>query len=180
MKNILLGISLLFIFNSMSAQTPNTHACNSPEAAQFDFWLGTWEGYYSDTLKPALNIISKPIGNCVIEENFSDPNNGFLGKSFSVYNPKTKKWQQNWVDNQAGYLTLTGEFKDDKMQLNTEVVKPDGSKILQRIIYFNITADSFDWNWEASTDDGKTWTVNWKIHYKRLKAKTVVTEKRKK
>jgi hypothetical protein len=179
MKNILLGISLLFICNSMSAQTPNKNACNSPEATQFDFWLGTWEGYYSDTLKPALNSITKPIGNCVIEENFKDPNNGFLGKSFSVFNPQTKKWQQTWVDNQAGYITLTGEFKDGSMQLNTEVLKPNGSKVWQRMIYFNIKDDSFDWNWEASTDEGKTWTVNWQIHYKRMKFPPAVTKKKK-
>jgi hypothetical protein len=177
MKNIVLGISLLFICHSLHAQTPNKNACSSPEAAQFDFWIGIWEGYYSDTLKPAQNIISKPIGNCVIEENFSDPNNGYLGKSFSVFNPKTKKWQQNWVDNQGGYITLTGEFTDGKMQLNTEVVKPDGSKILQRMIYYNIAADSFDWNWEASTDEGKTWMVNWKIHYKRMKFPPAKTKK---
>ncbi len=151
------------------AQQQQHDPCNTAEAAQFDFWLGTWDAVYSDTLKPGLNIISKPIGNCVIEENFYDPNNGYRGKSFSVYNPATKKWQQTWADNQAGYIVLTGEFKDGKMQLNTEEIAANGKKTMKRMIYYNITEKSFDWNWEASTDEGKTWTVNWKIHYKRVK-----------
>ena len=44
---------------------------------------------------------------------------------------------------------------------------PDGTKILQRMVYKNITADEFDWSWESSSDGGKTWQVMWPIHYKR-------------
>jgi hypothetical protein len=36
-----------------------------------------------------------------------------------------------------------------------------------RMVFTNIKPDSFDWRWEASTDGGKTWQVNWPIHYKR-------------
>jgi hypothetical protein len=35
------------------------------------------------------------------------------------------------------------------------------------MVWKNISAAEFDWSWEASRDGGKTWQVNWPIHYKR-------------
>jgi hypothetical protein len=37
------------------------------------------------------------------------------------------------------------------------------------MVWYNITADEFDWNWERSDDGGKTWEVKWQIKYKRKK-----------
>ena len=53
------------------------------------------------------------------------------------------------------------------MTLAREAPKPDGSNVLQRMVYKNITTSEFDWSWENSTDDGKTWKVVWPIHYHR-------------
>jgi hypothetical protein len=35
------------------------------------------------------------------------------------------------------------------------------------MVWFNIEADQFDWNWERSDDKGKTWRALWEIKYKR-------------
>jgi hypothetical protein len=53
------------------------------------------------------------------------------------------------------------------MILQREGVRPDGTKVLQRMVWKNITTSEFDWSWEASLDGGKSWQVNWPIHYKR-------------
>jgi hypothetical protein len=34
------------------------------------------------------------------------------------------------------------------------------------MVWKNITANELDWSWEASHDGGKTWQVQWPIHYK--------------
>jgi hypothetical protein len=166
MRNIFTLFLLLFMSATSFSQNPAP--CSSPEAAQFDFWLGEWELTYNDTVH-ATNTISKQLGSCVIEENFDDPANKYKGRSWSVYSPQLKKWQQTWVDNAGAYLDFTGEFKDQKMQMNREFINPKGQKIMQRMVYYNIAAGHFDWNWESSADGGKTWTVNWKIHYQRKK-----------
>ncbi len=45
-------------------------------------------------------IIKSILGGCVIHENFDgNPSLAFHRKSFSVYNPQLKLWQQTWVDN---------------------------------------------------------------------------------
>ncbi len=91
------------------------------------------------------------------------------GRSFSVYVPREHRWKQTWVDNEGGYLDFTGSLKNGEMILSREGTRPDGTRVLQRMVFKNIAADQFDWSWENSKDNGKTWQVIWPIHYQRKK-----------
>jgi hypothetical protein len=74
------------------------------------------------------------------------------------------------VDNQGGYIVLTGEFKNGKMTLYTEpVLQTNGTKQQYRMVYYDINTESFVWDWELTTDEGKTWINKWRIHYARKK-----------
>ena len=149
------------------AQTNAPKPCTAPECSQFDFWIGDWSLTYNDTMH-AVNRISKEMDGCLIHEHFYDAAKSYAGESWSVYNPLTKLWQQTWVDNQGGYIVLTGVFKDGRMTLFTEPAPMTGGGKQQfRMVYYNITADTFDWIWESTIDEGKTWKINWRIHYKR-------------
>src|SRR2546423_12387223 len=121
---------LLFILftGSCSFSQSNSTPCLSPAASLFDFWIGEWNLTWNDSLH-GVNKIEKMLGNCTIHENFSDPNTNFKGQSWSVYNPATDLWQQTWVDNQGGYIVLTGNMENDKMILKTaEKQTPNGKQ----------------------------------------------------
>jgi hypothetical protein len=112
------------------------------------------------------------MNDCTVQENFSDPHNNYLGKSWSVYNANYKQWQQTWIDNQGGYIALTGGMQGDSMVLTTaeRTVSANLSatgKMINRMVYYNITKDTFEWDWEASVDGGNTWKSNWHLHYTR-------------
>ena len=161
---------LLFATLAVTQQTPNP--CAAPEQKQFDFWVGswdaTWPGAKSGEVGRGSNTITRVLDTCVVEENFSAGESGHLrGKSLSIFDTQAGKWKQTWVDNEGGYLDFIGEWKDGQMVLSREAVGPKGVKSLQRMVYKNISANEFDWSWEASKDGGKTWTVQWPIHYKR-------------
>ena len=64
-------------------------------------------------------------------------------------------------------LDFTGDFANGQMILQREFTQKDGTRVMQRIVWKNISANEIDWSWEASRDGGKTWQVNWPIHYKR-------------
>ena len=64
-------------------------------------------------------------------------------------------------------MDFVGEFKDGQMILARDAVRVDGTKVIQRMVFKNISGNEFDWSWEASKDGGKTWEVQWPIHYKR-------------
>lgn len=165
----LLVIVILAVMTScgMIAQQ-KAHPCTSPGCSQFDFWLGEWDLTWNDTIK-GTNSVKKILGGCVVNENFNNPAGHFAGMSWSVYDPSKSEWKQTWVDNQGGYIVLTGKYINDQMILSTAPrLSPQGKNIVSRMVFYHIKADSFDWNWESSTDN-LTWDVNWQIHYQRCK-----------
>jgi hypothetical protein len=172
MKGILLfAVLTLVAMSSVLAAAADTSkaACSSPEAVQFDFWVGDWQLNWGDSVG-GTNHVTKPLGNCVIEEQFSsnDPN-GLKGMSVSVYNPKLHQWEQTWVDNSGAYMVFTGGFADGKMTLSRTITRADGTEVIQRMVFSDIARDGFNWDWQGSTDKGVTWKTNWHIAYKRAK-----------
>lgn len=168
---VLAAIFFLFslLANTALSQNPSP-PCQEPEATQFDFWLGTWDISWVDAKGNQLrgvNTITKTFNGCVIEENFNGRGTpAYLGRSHSMFDRVSRKWKQTWVDNAGAYLDLTGEFADGKMILTREFLL-NGKKIMQRMTFLNIEKSGFDWLWERSDDEGKTWKTNWKLRYSR-------------
>lgn len=163
-------ISLIILLTQITVYSQTDKPCSAPEASQFDFWVGEWIAEWDDEngqKGTGTNTISKILGGCTVEESFSTADKTFIGKSYSVYSPARKMWLQTWVDNAGSYLDFTGGLENDKMILSRKAKTKDGADIMQRMVFYNITHDSFDWNWEASNDNGSSWELKWKIKYTR-------------
>jgi len=138
----------------------------------FDFWVGEWEVSWEEgegDMGCGTNIVEKTLDGSVIQENFrilEGNNKGFKGTSISVYQPRFDRWKQSWADNTGGYFDFTGKIDGNKRIFQTEVVEmEDGRKLIQRMVFYDITDNSMTWDWEASEDGGDTWTLNWRINY---------------
>jgi hypothetical protein len=165
MRSLLVSLALLTFSAAVRAQQSGL----PPEVHQFDFWVGDWkcsgESYSPDGKTEhteCTNHITKELGGRVVEENFHTE--GFNGKSVSVYDVNAKIWRQTWVDDGGAYLSFTGGWKDGKMTLATQ---PGPKGRISHMVFTNIQPDSFDWNWESSTDGGKTWKLKWHLRYTR-------------
>ncbi len=64
-------------------------------------------------------------------------------------------------------MVFTGGMNNNKMILSRKINRND-KEIIQRMIFYNILKDELDWNWESSEDNGKTWQLNWKLHYTKI------------
>lgn len=167
------ALAILFIYViglsfSIAFSQSNEIPCSSPEASQFDFWIGDWKAEWTDSegkTQTGFNKITKILGGCALEENFSTSDNSFIGKSYSVFNPTKQIWQQTWVDNQGTYMDFTGGMDSDKMILSRRVMNKMGKEVIQRMVFTDIKPNSFTWKWESSADEGKTWNLNWQILY---------------
>jgi hypothetical protein len=160
-----------FLFAETQAAQPNP--CADPQQKQFDFWIGewnlTWPGDKPGEVGHGTNSIKRILDGCVVQENFSGADSMHLrGTSVSTFDARSNRWKQTWVDNEGGYLDFLGDFSNGQMILQREAVR-NGEKILQRMVWKNISANELDWSWESSADGGKTWQVNWPIHYKRMR-----------
>ncbi|MCH8941659.1 MAG: hypothetical protein IIA48_04360 [Bacteroidetes bacterium] len=172
-KFIIILYFILIIPSIIFGQNKKEPPCSVKEAYQFDFWIGKWDLHWTTKSgKTAYdkNEIKSFLDGCVIHENYTTIDAyPFVGKSYSVYNISKKQWEQTWVDNSGGYMTFTGEFKNGKMMLSRNVHGKDGKQIIQRMVFYNISKDKIDWDWEMSKDKGKTWNLKWRIYYKRHK-----------
>jgi len=137
-----------------------------PSAQDLDFWLGAWDISWGDGLT-ATNQVEKILDGAVIRESFDGrPGASFQGSSWSVFSPPLGYWRQTWVDSQGSYWAFQGGWAGERFILATDDVR-DGRPVKLRMVFYNIAADSLDWDWERSDDDGASWTLQWRLHYQR-------------
>lgn len=160
---------LLALPLAASAQT-DAPPCRAPEAAQLDFWLGTWDLTWTDEDGEGLgtNTITKDLDGCVVHERFESAD-GYRGESVSVYDARRGGWRQTWVDSRGGYIPLSGGLgADGVMALQTApFTNPQGQEQVHRMIWTDMTRDALTWRWQRSTDGGATWADQWVIRYAR-------------
>lgn len=158
LKKILIVIHIFFGFTGY-AQDKN----DKVENHQFDFWIGDWNVYKfgTDTIAGISSI--KPIlDHKTIEENYQNLKYTYKGKSLNIYNPKTDKWEQFWVDNSGLRLYLSGEYKDNKMILSDCKTESNCNKIT----WTKMEDGTVRQEWEQSKDSGKSWKKVFDGHYK--------------
>jgi len=152
--------------------TRNQKPCvYNAENRQFDFWVGQWDVVDATSgVTAGSSHIDKELGECVIWENWASANSTYAGKSYNIYNPDLKRWEQFWVDNVGGAIHFYGGLQDGVMDFYTdEVVQPDGTKLKRHLQFFNLSPDKVRQFSQGSTDGGKTWKVEYDFTYTRKK-----------
>jgi hypothetical protein len=171
MKKIFLVVTVILSAQLLIAQKP----CSLPVFRQFDFWVGNWEAFAPNGNKGGDSKISIILDSCVILEEWTSAGAQqgliFSGKSFNMYNVASKQWQQSWVDN-TGNTTefLRGEGKDGKIVYYADkVADPKGKSFMRRLTFTKLSNDKVRQFGERSDDDGKTWTTEYDLEYRRKK-----------
>lgn len=137
---------------------------DSMDANSFGFWLGDWDCAFEGGT--AKNSVTRDFAGHVVTEQFHiltpQP---WTGMSVSVHNPGLDLWRQTWVDESGSYWHFVGSLVDGDPSFGTpEPV--DADQTYKRMVFSNITKDSFDWRWESSPDQ-QEWAENWAIRYQR-------------
>jgi hypothetical protein len=138
------------------------------DGTELDFWLGDWDVAWQGG--HGANRLERILDGRVIHERFEesaeDGSGGLVGESWSVFEPDRSLWRQTWVDNQGGYLDLVGERVDGWFAFARSAPER-GPRARQRMVFRDVRDDTLRWTWEASDDDGRTWTGRWEIDYHR-------------
>ncbi len=170
MRNAFLSL-LLFVGHISYSQKP----CSRPEFRQFDFWIGEWEAFAPNGNKGGDSKISIILDSCVILEEWTSANAQqgliYAGKSFNSYNAASKQWQQTWTDN-TGNTTefLRGEGSNGKIVYYADkVTGPKGENFMRRLTFTKLSDDKVRQLGERSDDEGKTWTTEYDLEYRRKK-----------
>src|SRR5215472_15926856 len=117
MRTILSAIATLMLsaFSAVAAPLPD---CRAPQHHQFDFWIGRWDVYETQTGKRAgSSLIESLYKGCVLRENWSDPD--ITGGSLNIYDTADGKWHQMWTDSVGADRLFIGGLENGKMVLVT-------------------------------------------------------------
>jgi hypothetical protein len=157
-------------FVTLSKQVRHNAApCEDAEFRQFDFWVGDWDvASAADGVHQGSSHIAKEMGGCVIWENWTSAGGPYFGKSYNTWNVNLKRWEQYWVDNAAGVIFFHGGVKNGVMDYWTDdVPQPAGGTLLRHLQFFSLGPDKVRQFSQGSTDNGKTWHVEYDLIYTR-------------
>jgi hypothetical protein len=142
--------------------------CSAPEYRQFDFWIGHWSVTAGGQPAGDSRVDAILDGSALLETWTGASGN--RGKSLNQYNRVLGAWEQFWVDSAGGRLLLRGGWRTDAMVLEGVADAPDpetGVARRERITWTPGSDGSVRQVWEASVDDGATWTVEFDGRYVR-------------
>lgn len=150
-------------------------ATTAPAAAsQFDFLIGQWEVVVTPKASGlAARIHGAPTFKGVwkawkamdgfgIEDELrtmdrsGNPNS--LVHSMRLYDPAVKRWTQVSADVYRGRFTnATAEWTDGEMRVRSTGRDAEGKPYVQRVRFYNITANTFRYQADRSMDGERTW-----------------------
>ena len=142
-----------------------------PESRQFDFLIGNWDVAASKYKEDGSLLFhykaswsAKPLneGRMVMDEFKAYLPTGQEISSYvtlRTYSETTRRWEMAGLSalQPAANAQGFGEWKDGEMLLDAVGVNPDGATINNKIRFFNIEKNSFNWESRISYDSGKTW-----------------------
>jgi hypothetical protein len=156
---LMLLIPLALAAQEDAPAAPVTGPCDAAEYRQFDFWIGDWNVTAGEQVA-GTNSIHKVHGGCALQENWQGAGaGGISGSSFNIYDQATGRWHQTWVDASGTLLQLDGGLVDGSMVLSGKRPAQNGGTALHRISWTPNADGSVRQLWEASQDEGGSWSV---------------------
>ena len=160
-KTVVLGVLLGSCLLTQTLQATTTTAppaCASAAHRQFDFWLGDWQVFKPDGTLAGDSRIRRTLGGCVLHEHYRTAS-GYEGESFNIFDSRSQRWHQSWVDNSGLLLQLDGALQSGSMVLEGDGSDSAGKPARQRISWTAQADGSLRQHWQSQRADGSWSTV---------------------
>ena len=101
------------------------HPCRAARHHELDFWVGSWDVKNAAGQAVGTSQVYAILDGCVVLENWTG-RFGDTGKSFNLYDPAKKRWQQTWVSDRAVLTEFHGALEGGAMVYETTSPMPNG------------------------------------------------------
>jgi len=164
----LASLAIWFGSTTLSFAAANSGPCaTDPQSRQLDFWLGNWTVTAPGGSSTATSKVSLALDQCLVVENW-DGGRGHSGENMFDYSPEEKTWYGMFADN-TGRVHI---FSDGKVAAGIAELRgtshgPKGETVLNKVSVVRIDANRVEQTWQKSTDNGATWTTEFRGEYTR-------------
>jgi hypothetical protein len=148
-------------------------------SGDFDFLVGSWEITNRKLKQPlsgsedwdvfrSSSECSRIFDGAANFEEISIPERGFSGLTLRLFDPERKEWSLYWASSRDGRIQppVIGYFNNGVGTFYSHETY-NGSEIMVRFIWSDITPSSARWEQSFSTDEGATWEANWIMEFSR-------------
>ena len=143
------------------------HPCkNSPESAQFDFWLGDWTVTNPRGQVVGHNQVTHDLEGCVLRESWTD-SYGNRGTSVNFYDPASAMWHQVWTSDNGTITHYEGRLSGGAMRFRAGGFGDADGKTHFRRMTFTPNGDGSVRQFIEDSNDGKTWTTSFDGLYRK-------------
>jgi hypothetical protein len=153
--------------HAFGATEPGSCSTNS-DSRRLDFWLGEWTVTYPGVTTPSLSNVSLELDKCLLVESW-DGGRGHSGKNMFAYSSDDKSWHGMFADNQGRVHEFKGKVEPGSAEFFGPSTSADGKTVLNRVQVIRMDADKVQQTWEKSSDNGATWTMEFRGEYSRKK-----------
>ena len=144
------------------------YPCEHDEAfSEFDFWLGSWDVHTANGTFAGTNEITREERGCVLIENWQNAY-GSTGSSINYVDKISGEWVQVWNDASGSQINIRGGLTGDGMLMNGTIhYVATGQTLPFRALWTPLEDGRVRQFFEASNDDGETWTPWFEGFYSR-------------
>ena len=121
MKKLVTLLSAILLLPVPVAYSQEVGCTNIDGFSDFDFWVGEWEVFDTNTgNKAGENSIQKMEGGCMLMESWNSADGG-TGSSMNYFNPVTNEWRQLWVSAGQYSIDIVGGLRGKSMVLEGSI-----------------------------------------------------------
>lgn len=150
---------------AVAASDPASCAA-SVDSRQLDFWLGDWTVTYPGAPAASNSKVHLELDKCLLVESWVG-GKAHAGENMFAYSSDDKRWHGMFADNEGRVHVFQGIVSPGSAEFFGPSTGPDGRTILNRIKVVRINADNVQQTWEKSSDNGATWTMEFRGDYSR-------------
>jgi hypothetical protein len=151
---------------ALSATTAEPCSTN-PASRQLDYWLGDWNIAGPGSTANATSRVYLALDKCIVVESW-DGGRGHRGENVFGYSPDDKAWHGMFADNQGRvHVFVDGKVTPGAAEFSGPSRGANGETILNRVRIVRISHDKVEQVWEKSSDNGATWTAEFRGEYSR-------------
>jgi len=150
---------------AMAAADPQPCATNA-ETRQLDFWLGDWSVTYPGMAGTASSTVEVTLDKCLVIERW-DGGKSHRGENIFSYSADDASWHGMFTDNDGRVHVLSGRVASGSAEFSGSSRGPNGETVLNRVRIVRLSSGKVEQSWEKSTDNGKTWKIEFRGEYTR-------------
>ena len=139
-------------------------ACDSPEHAHLDFWIGEWKVVDQSGATVAETSVRSILDGCALEQIWS-ASDGMRARGLLFYFERTGRWHLTWIETRGMLLRLDGRRREGAFVFSGDAPGRDGGAVRHELILERLEGGRLRQTWRQSRDGGESWPVAFALFY---------------